>query len=150
MTDLSHFIVLLVCFYSRKYLVTAFWNRWTLDLCFGPGNAGLWTEISGNLGPKTHKICCIHVLILDLCVLRPRPRQSSPKVERTLVRICMEKEGAFQFEAWSMDSNKKGVFERESPWISKKRGYFYNVLSRIVNLNFNHVVLVGGKSCLTL
>ena len=62
----------------------------------------------------------------------------------------MEKEGAFQFEAWSMDSNKKGVFERESPWISEKRGYFYNVLSRIVNLNFNHVVLVVGKLCFTL
>ncbi len=44
----------------------AFWNRWTLGLDFGPGNAGLWTEISGNLGPKTHKIGCIHVLILDL------------------------------------------------------------------------------------
>ncbi len=24
-------------------------------LCFGPGNAGLWTDISGNIGPKTHK-----------------------------------------------------------------------------------------------
>ena len=46
--------------------------------------------------------------------LKPRPRQSSPKVEHTLVRICMEKEGAFWFEAWSMDSNKKGVFLKEN------------------------------------
>ncbi len=41
-------------------------------------------------------------------------RQSSPKVEHTLVRICMEKEGAFWFEAWSMDSNKKGAFLKEN------------------------------------
>ena len=33
---------------------TAFWNRWTLGLDFGPVNAGLWTDISGNIGPKTH------------------------------------------------------------------------------------------------
>ena len=26
--------------------IKAFWNRWTMDLDFGPGNAGLWTEIS--------------------------------------------------------------------------------------------------------
>ncbi len=26
---------------------TAFWNRWTLGLDFGLGNAGLWTDISG-------------------------------------------------------------------------------------------------------
>ncbi len=45
---------------------------------------------------------------------------------------------------------KRGVFERESPWIIKKRGHFYHVLLMIVNLNFNHVVLVGGKSCLKL
>ncbi len=25
-----------------------FWNRWTLDLDFGPGNAGLWTGISAQ------------------------------------------------------------------------------------------------------
>ncbi len=30
----------------------AFWNRWTLDLCFGPGNAGLWTEISAQKHKK--------------------------------------------------------------------------------------------------
>ncbi len=63
----------------RRLLQTAFWNRWTLALDFGPGNAGLWTEISGNLGPKTHKICCIHVLILDLCVLRLRILDSGDK-----------------------------------------------------------------------
>ncbi len=32
---------------------TAFWNRWTLDLDFGPRNAGLWIEISA---PKTRKM----------------------------------------------------------------------------------------------
>ena len=41
----------------------AFWNRWTLALDFGPGNAGLWTEISAE---NTHKICCY------LCVFGPR------------------------------------------------------------------------------
>ncbi len=77
--------------------------------------------------------------------------QSSPKVEHTPVYICMKKEGAFCFEACSMDFNKKGVFfERESPWIYKKRGYCYNVLSMIVNLNFNHVILVVWKPCFTL
>ena len=43
-----------------------------------------------------------------------RPQQSSPKVEHTLVHICMQKEGAFWFEAWSMDSNKMGVFLKEN------------------------------------
>ena len=62
----------------------AFWNRWTLDLCFGSGNAGLLTEISGNLGPKTHKIWCIHVLILDLCVLRLGILDSSDKSTCTI------------------------------------------------------------------
>ncbi len=57
----------------------AFWNRWTLGLDFGPGNAGLWTDISGNIGPKTHKISCIHVLFLDLCVSRLRILHSSDK-----------------------------------------------------------------------
>ncbi len=50
-----------------------------------------------------------------------RPRQFSPKVEPTLVRICMDKEGAFRFEAWSMDFNKKGVF-LNSPCFHTKRG----------------------------
>ncbi len=49
-----------------------------------------------------------------LCTVPARPRQSSTKVEHTLVRICMEKEGSFRFEAWSMDSNKKGVFLKEN------------------------------------
>ncbi len=40
----------------------------------------------------------------------PQSLQSSPKVEHMLVRICMEKGGIFWLEAWSMDSNKKGVF----------------------------------------
>ncbi len=45
----------------------AFWNRWTLGLDFGLGNAGLWTDIlvqkvgwcvfwadiSGNIGPES-------------------------------------------------------------------------------------------------
>ncbi len=26
----------------------AFWNTWTLDLDFGHGNAGLWTDIGGS------------------------------------------------------------------------------------------------------
>ena len=43
------------------HCITAFWNRWTLGLDLGLGNAGPWTDISGNIGPKTHKICCIHV-----------------------------------------------------------------------------------------
>ena len=34
--------------------------------------------------------------------------QSSPKVERMLVRICMEKRGVFWLGAWSMDSKKRG------------------------------------------
>ncbi len=88
---------------------------------------------------------------LPQIVSAAQPRQSSPKVERTLVRICMDKEGAFRFEAWSMDFNKKGgVFEKESPWIFKKRGYSHNVLSMIVNLRLNHVILVGGKSWTSL
>ncbi len=45
---------------------------------------------------------------------------------------------------------KGGVFERESPLIFKKTGYFYKVLSIIVNLNFNHVIFESGKSCFTL
>ena len=68
---------------------------------------------------------CLSVIIVDmvdrLLILglldfkysappQTRPRQFSPKVEHTLVRVCIEKEGAFQFEAWSMDSNKKGCF----------------------------------------
>ncbi len=63
----------------------AFWNRWTLGLDLGLGNAGLWTDISGNISPKTHKICCIHVLILDLvwtCRLNPKSlglKHTSPK-----------------------------------------------------------------------
>ncbi len=32
----------------------------------------------------------------------------------------------------------------------KGGGYFHNVLSMIVNLNFNHVILVGGKSWTSL
>ncbi len=39
-----------------EHILEAFWNHWTLSLDFGPGNAGLWTKFSGNLGPKTHKI----------------------------------------------------------------------------------------------
>ena len=44
----------------------------------------------------------------DEAPLRSRSRQSSPKVEPMLVRICMEKGDVFM--AWSMDSNKKGVY----------------------------------------
>ena len=43
-------------------------------------------------------------------VCESRSRQSSQKVERMLVCICMEKQGFFWLEAWSMDSNKKGLF----------------------------------------
>ncbi len=52
----------------RMAFRAAFWNLWTLGLDFGPGNAGL--AISAQ--KQTHKICCIHVLILDLCVSRLR------------------------------------------------------------------------------
>ncbi len=45
-------------------LCRAFWNRWTLGLDFGPGNAGLWTDISvqkhTEFGPR--------YITLDLCV----------------------------------------------------------------------------------
>ncbi len=57
------------------------------------------------------------------------------------------------FLVWGMVlgfQQKGGVFERESPWIFKKMGYFLNVPSMIVNLNFNHVILVGGKSWTSL
>ena len=43
------------------------------------------------------------------------PQQSDPKVERMLVHNCVEKEGAFRFKAWFMDSNKK---------VHGKGGYF--------------------------
>ncbi len=69
---------------SEKQL--AFWNRWTLGLDFGLGNAGLWTQISGNLGPKTHKIYCIHALILDLCVSCLRNLDSNNKSTCTIPR----------------------------------------------------------------
>ncbi len=65
----------------------AFWNRWTLGLDFGLGNAGLWTDISGNIGPKTHKSCWIHVLIMDLCVLRIRIFDSSDKTTSIIPKI---------------------------------------------------------------
>ncbi len=35
-----------------SYSSAAFWNRWTLDLHFGPGNAELWTEISAQKHTK--------------------------------------------------------------------------------------------------
>ena len=59
-----------------------------------------------------------------------RPRQSGPKMERMLACICMEKEGAFRFEAWSMDSMKNGVFSHKKMYKirakvhGKGAGYF--------------------------
>ncbi len=35
-----------------QYFCKAFWNRWTLGLDFGPGNAGLWTDISAQKHTK--------------------------------------------------------------------------------------------------
>ncbi len=41
------------CITKKSWLCWAFnlalWNRWTLGLDPGPGNAGLWTDISGNI-----------------------------------------------------------------------------------------------------
>ena len=57
--------------------ILEFWNRWTLGLDLGPGNAGLWTEISTQ---KTNKIWYnlygtfttrVHQI---LCVLGPKSR----------------------------------------------------------------------------
>ena len=105
--------------------------------------------VTYNLNLSLSKIHVFHNYVFGLFGFsNESPWQSSSKLEHTLVCICMDKEGAFQFEAWSMDFNKKrGVFERESPWIFKKRGYFHNVLSMIVNLNLNlnHLILVDGK-----
>ncbi len=39
----------------------------SLDPGPGPGNAGLWTEISGNIGPKTHKICNLYIAANFAC-----------------------------------------------------------------------------------
>ena len=58
-----------------------------------------------------------------------RPRQSSPYVERTLVCICMEKEGAFRFEAWSMNFNKKGVFLKENLHVFSGKGCIFTMFS---------------------
>ncbi len=53
----------------------AFWNRWTLDLCFGPGNAGLWTEISAKkrgsyrlIQTVKQQYISLHLILLDCCM----------------------------------------------------------------------------------
>ena len=52
---------------EKRAVIYGILNRWTLGLDFGPRNAGLWTEISGNISAQKHTKLAA-VLILDLCV----------------------------------------------------------------------------------
>ncbi len=50
--------------FSFSVIFRAFWNRWTLGLDFGPGNTGLWTEVSAKkhteFGPRRMQpILCV-------------------------------------------------------------------------------------------
>ena len=59
---------------------SAFWNRWTLDLHFGPRNAGLWIEI---LAQKHTKFAAIY---LPLCVFGRDFRKSRSRVQHFRVQ----------------------------------------------------------------
>ncbi len=77
-----------------------------------------------NLAKYCLLLCEILVKLHSAATQETRSRQSSTKVERMLVRICMEKGGLFWLEAWSMDFNKKGVFLKVAlpAWKLKKGG----------------------------
>ncbi len=59
--------------------------------CFGPGNAGLWTEISAK---KTHKLCCylFHFGPVYTCRLNPKSlgvKHTGPKLIHGCSKFCV-------------------------------------------------------------
>ncbi len=78
----------------------AFWNRWTLGLDFGPGNAGLWTEISAQ---NTQNLLFISLLGRDFSEISiqspafpgPKSRPSDFKMPKNcFLRILQYREGS--------------------------------------------------------